>query len=73
MTCIVVTEEQAELIMKSPMGVEIRGPQGDCLGIVKPHGVSEEDIQIALQRRESNSPRYTTSEVLTHLQSLENK
>lgn len=73
MTAIVVTEEQVEIIKNSPTGVEIRSPKGERLGVFTHHGVSEEDIRIALDRRASTSPRYTTAEVLAYLRSLEGK
>ena len=73
MTAIVVTEEQATIIKSSPTGVELRSPKGECLGIFKHHGWDEEDIQLALQRRASGGPYYTTAEVLAHIKSLEDR
>jgi hypothetical protein len=71
MTSIVITEEQAQVIKSSVTGVEIRSPQGECLGILSAHGFTGEDIALAKLARNSKSPRYTTAQVLAHLQSLE--
>lgn len=73
MTSIVVSAEQAEIIKNSPKGVEIRGPKGECLGVFQHHGVSEEDIRIALRRRASGGPYVTMTDVLAHLQTLESR
>ncbi len=73
MTSIVVSAEQAEIIKNSPTGVELRDPKGKCLGVFQHHGVSEEDIQIALQRRASGGPYVPMTDVLKHLQSLESR
>ena len=72
MTSIVVTDEQAQIIKSSPKGVEIRSPKGECLGVLT-HGFTEEDIELAKKALASNSPRYTTAEVLQHLRTLETK
>jgi hypothetical protein len=69
---IVVDDQQAKLISESTDSVEIRDPQGRHLGYVA-HGFTDEDIAVAKERRESDEPRYTTRQVLEHLQSLERK
>jgi len=69
---IVVNDEQARIIGESSDQIEIRDGNGRLLGYVA-HGVTDEDIAIAKQRLDSDEPRYTTREVLEHLQSLEQK
>ncbi len=69
---IVVNDEQAKIISESPESIEIRDRSGKHLGYVA-HGFSDEDIAIAKQRLASDEPRYTTQEVLDHIQSLEQK
>jgi hypothetical protein len=69
---IVVDDQQAKLISEATESVEIRDPRGRHLGYVA-HGFTDEDIAIAKERMASDEPRYTTQEVLDHLQSLERK
>jgi hypothetical protein len=64
---IVVDDEQAKLISESVEGVEIRDRSGRHLGYVA-QGFTEEDIRLAKQRMESDEPRYTTQQVLKHIQ-----
>ena len=66
MNDIVVDERQAKLIAESRDVVEIRDPQGRCVGYVS-HGFGEEDIAEARRRLASDEPRYTTQEVLESL------
>ncbi len=66
---IVVDDQQAKLISEATESVEIRDPRGRHLGYVA-HGFSDEDLAIAKDRLASDEPRYTTQEVLDHLQSL---
>lgn len=73
MTAIVVTEEQAEIIRSSSKAVEVRGPRGEWLGVLSNHGFTDEDVRLAKEALASNSPRYTTAQVLEHLRSLESK
>ncbi len=67
---IVVNDEQARIISESAESIEIRDLSGKHLGYVA-HGFTDEDIAIAKQRLASDEPRYTTQEVLDHIQSLE--
>jgi hypothetical protein len=67
---IVVDDEQARIISESAGQIEIRDKDGKSLGYVA-QGFTEDDIAIANQRKASKEPRYTTQEVLDHLQSLE--
>ena len=69
---IVVDDQQAKLISEATESVEIHDPRGRHLGYVA-HGFTDEDIAIAKQRLASDEPRYTTQEVLDHLQALEHK
>ena len=69
---IVVDDEQAKIISESAEGIEIRDRSGKHLGYVA-HGFTNEDIAIAKQRLASDEPRYTTRQVLDHIQSLEQK
>ena len=66
---IVVDDEQAKLISESTGDIEIRDRNGKRLGYVV-HGFTEEDIAIAKRRMVSDEPRYTTQQVLDHLQSF---
>jgi len=69
---IVVDDEQAKIIVESAGNIEIRDRSGKPLGYVA-HGFTDEDIAIAKQRRASDQPRYTTGQVLDHIESLERK
>jgi hypothetical protein len=70
---LVVDDQQAKLISEAGESIEIRDLQGRLLGYVAQvaHGFTDEDIAIAKARLASNEARYTTREVLDHLQSLE--
>ncbi len=67
---IVVDDLQAKLISEATESVEIRDSRGRHLGYVA-RGFTDEDIAIAKARLASDQPRYTTQQVLEHLQSLE--
>lgn len=69
---IIVDDEQAKLIRESAENVEIRDRNGKHLGYVT-HGWTEEDIASAKAQLNSDEPRYTTKEVLEHLESLEER
>ena len=69
---IIVDDEQAKIISESAESIEIRDRSGKHLGYVA-HGFTDEDIAIAKERMASDEPRYTTQEVLDHLQSLEQR
>ena len=72
MAHIVVDVEQAKIITESLQGVEVRDPQGRSLGYVA-RPVTDDDIALALRRRDSDQPRYSTEHVLDRLRSLEQK
>jgi hypothetical protein len=67
---IVVDDQQAKLISDTTESVEIRDARGRHLGYVA-RGFTDEDIAIAKARLASDEPRFTTQQVLDHLQSLE--
>jgi hypothetical protein len=72
MAHIVVDEAQAKIISESSGDIEIRDRHGKRLGFVA-HSFTDVDIAIAKKRLSSTEPRYTTPEVLRHLESLEKK
>jgi hypothetical protein len=72
MSHIVVSDDQARIICAATGNVEIRDQHGNHLGYVA-HGFTNDDIAIARRRLASEEPRYTTKEVLEHLESLEAK
>lgn len=67
---LVVSDEQARLIVLASEAIEIRDRQGKHLGYVA-HEFSEEDIAVARERMTSDEPRRTTREVLDRLRSSE--
>ena len=69
---IVVDDQQAKIISESAGSIEIRDRSGRQLGYVA-HGFTEEDVAVAKQRMASDEPRYTTRQVLDHIESLEQK
>ena len=69
---IVVNDQQARLISEATESIEIRDAKGSHLGYVA-RGFTEADIAIAKQRSASDQPRYTTTQVLDHLRSLDRK
>ncbi len=69
---IVVDNEQARIILESADSIEIRDRSGKHLGYVA-HGFTDEDIATAKQRMGSDEPRYSTEQVLDHIQTLAQK
>lgn len=69
---IVIDDDQAKIISESAESIEIRDRSGKHLGYVA-HGFAVEEILIAKQRLASDEPRYTTQQVLDHIQSLEQR
>jgi hypothetical protein len=69
---IVVDAQQARLISEATESIEIRDPQGRCLGYVA-HGFTDEDIAIARRRLASDQPRATTQDVLGRLRAPEHE
>lgn len=72
MVCIVVDDDQAKLIRNSGEGVMLRDSQGQFLGFVQ-LGLTDEEFAEAKRVLASDSPRYTTEQVLAHLKSLERR
>ena len=69
---IVADDEQAKIILESAGSIEIRDRSGKQLGYVA-HGFTDEDIAVAKQRRASDQPRFTTGQVLDHIESFQQK
>ncbi len=69
---IVVDDKQAKIILESAGSIEIRDRSGKHLGYVA-HGFTDQDIAIAKLRMASDEPRYTTQQVLDHIESQEQK
>jgi hypothetical protein len=69
MAQIIVDDEQERVIAQATDMVELRNRKGRILGYVT-HGFTAEDIAVARQRLASDQPRFTTEEVLRHLDSL---
>jgi hypothetical protein len=67
-----VDDQQAKIISEAKESVEVRDARGGRLGYVT-HGFTDEDIAIAKDRHASDEPRFSTREVLDHLQYLERK
>ena len=70
MVQMMITADQAKLLLECDESIEIVDPSGRRLGtVVRPP--SDEDVQIARQRIGKPGKRYSTAEVVSHLQSLE--
>jgi len=72
MTHIVVSDDQARIIYAAKGNVEIRDALGNRLGYVA-HGFDDQDIAIARERLASRQRRYTTKEVMEHIEAREGK
>ncbi len=66
---IIISEEQAKIIAESQGQVEVRDENGKHLGYLV-QTFTDEEIAIAQKRCTSEEARFTTSEVLEHLESL---
>lgn len=69
MTFIVLDEQQARILSDSRGVVGLRDKDGKYLGFAG-RGFTDEDVEIARRRLASEGPRYTTAEVLDHLERL---
>jgi hypothetical protein len=69
MTHIIVDDQQARLIAQTSEFIEIRDRTGQRLGYVA-HSFSAADIALAKKRAASNEPRFTTQQVISHLETL---
>jgi hypothetical protein len=69
MTHIIVDDQQARLIAQTSEFIEIRDRAGQHLGYVA-HSFSAEDIELAKKRAASSEPRFTTKQIISHLETL---
>jgi hypothetical protein len=67
---IVLTEEQARVIERTTLPVEILDHQGRLLGKI-PAPTEEQIIDRIGRNRDPNAPRYSSAEVLSRLQKLQ--
>ena len=72
MTKLVLTEQQAAIVLSAGKSIEVADSTGKLVGYILPT-FSEEEIAQAIRALESNQPRHTTEQVLDHLGSLESK
>ena len=74
MVDIVVSDEQARAIIAASGAVRLRDPQGRIICAVAPRPINAAD-DVAEMRRAlaSDQPRYTTEQVIDHLQSLSDR
>jgi hypothetical protein len=74
MSEIILSAEQARIVETATATVAVRNPDGHVIAYLSPpDGFSDEDIAAAKAAIASDQPRYTTSEVLEHLRSLERR
>lgn len=74
MNYIVLDEQQSQAISRARGFVELRDKQGHRLGYFTRavgHSFTDEDIELALKRRESTAPCLTTQQVLERLDRLQ--
>ncbi len=69
---IAVSDEQAKAVEGSSGAIELRDSRGRLVGHVT-RTVSPEDVATAKARLNSTGPWYTTAQVLSHLQSLDQR
>ena len=72
MTQIVLPREQADIVARAIEPIQVCDPNGELIGYIDPVW-TREDIDEAKRRIASNQPRYTTAQVMEHLQSLGSK
>jgi hypothetical protein len=72
MVSIVVNDEQAKIIRDARDCVLVHDAQGRFVGYVR-HGFEDADVEAAKQVLTSDAPRYTTAQVLGHLENLDRK
>ncbi len=71
MVDIVVTDEQARAIREAAGALRVRDPQGRIVCAMAPrHLDAPDDVEAMRRALASDQPRYTTQQVLDHLQSL---
>jgi hypothetical protein len=69
---ITLNDDQMKNVSEAKQPIEIRDRSGRRLGFVA-HTFTQQDIAIARQRMESNQPRFSTTQVLKHLRSIDQK
>jgi hypothetical protein len=67
---IVLTEEQARVIEQTTLPVEVRDQRGRVL-VQIPAASEEQIIERIGRNRDPNAPRYSSAEVLSRLQKLQ--
>lgn len=70
MSQIILNDDQVKAIQAATDAVELRDQQGKLVGYIAPPP-SDEEIAEAQRRLNSAGPWHTTSQVLDHLDSLE--
>ncbi len=70
MVQIVADEQLLRELEKVEGIIELVDASGNCVGIIT-RPPSADDVRIVKERLQSNGPRYTTKQVLSHLKSLE--
>ncbi len=70
MSHIVLNHEQVKILFESQEPVEVRDPSGTILGKIDRNS-EQLIVQEAKRRLASNQPRFSSQEVQTHLQALE--
>jgi hypothetical protein len=69
---IVLTEEQAKVVLSSLKPILVKDSKGNFLGTLPPIW-TEEDVAEAKRRLATETTWYTTEQVMAHLRSLEKK
>lgn len=69
---IVLNDDQAKAVEEAAGPVELRDQRGGLVGYVS-RPPSNQEIEDAKRRLSSSGPWYTTEQVLSHLQSLEQR
>ena len=75
MTEITLNDDQARILASSADPVIVRDRQGNVIGRIEPTESGDDLATVAEAKRRlaSDQPRYTTAEVLEHLDSLESE
>jgi hypothetical protein len=72
MSQVILTQEQADLIVQSHDAVQLRDPQGNVVGYVnRDVDFTDEEIAEAKRRMKLGGTCYTTEQVIEYLRSLE--
>lgn len=74
MVDIIVNDEQARAIIAASGAVRVRDAQGRILCAIAPRPLDAPDDVVEMRRAlASDQPRYTTQQVIDHLQSLSDR